>query len=119
MNDATYEDQIGWYNERQDMAKIDVSDMGLGTLTELIEAGFIDLNTDYKRRERWKAKKQSQLIDSFMRNIPVPPVYLAEDKKKRGTYDVIQGKQRLTTISDFIRNRFRLSEDLERPYAGK
>lgn len=119
MNDATYEDQIGWYNERQDMAKIDVSDMGLGTLTELIEAGFIDLNPDYQRRERWKTKKQSQLIDSFMRNIPVPPVYLAEDQTKRGTYAVIDGKQRLTTISDFIRNRFRLSDDLEGPFAGK
>ena len=77
MNDNDY--AIQWYNKRQNSAIIDVSDMGLGTLTELIEANFINLDPEYQRRKRWKIKRQSQLIDSFMRNIPIPPVYLAEE----------------------------------------
>jgi len=119
MSDKDYEYSIQWYNERQNSAIIDVSDMGLSTLTELIEANFINLDPDYQRRKRWKIKRQSQLIDSFMRNIPIPPVYLAEDQTNRGTYAVIDGKQRLTTISDYFSNRFRLSEDIEGPFAGK
>lgn len=118
MESSAYENQIQWYNDRQNEARIDVSDMGLGTLTELIHAGFIDLDPDYQRRERWDIKTQSELIDSFMRNIPVPPAYLAEDQAKRGTYAVIDGKQRLTAISDFILNQFKLSEDLQSPFAG-
>lgn len=113
------EQEMLWYNSRQDSAKIDVSDMGLGTLTELIEAKFIDLAPDFQRRERWGLEKKSNLIDSFMRNIPVPPAYLAEDQAQRGLYAVIDGKQRLTTISDFLMNRFRLSSDLDGPFAGK
>lgn len=114
-----HEQEMLWYNSCQDSAKIDVSDMGLGTLTELIEAKFIDLAPDFQRRERWGLDRKSKLIDSFMRNIPVPPAYLAEDQAQRGLYAVIDGKQRLTAISDFIMNRFRLDSDLEGPFAGK
>lgn len=55
-----HEREMLWYNARQDSAKIDVSDMGLGTLTELIEAKFIDLAPDFQRRERWGLDRKSK-----------------------------------------------------------
>lgn len=39
-------------------------------------------------------------------NVPVPPVYLAEDDF--GTYSVIDGKQRITTIYRYLRENFAL-----------
>jgi hypothetical protein len=39
-------------------------------------------------------------------NVPVPPVFLNEDTY--GTYSVIDGKQRLTAIHEFLRGRLRL-----------
>ena len=45
------------------------------------------------------------LIESFLTNIPVPPVYLAEDVAQLGSYAVIDGKQRLTAISLFFSDK--------------
>lgn len=45
------------------------------------------------------------MIESFLVNIPVPPVYLAEDEGRIGRYAVIDGKQRLTAIEAFFSDR--------------
>jgi hypothetical protein len=77
----------------------------------MVESGAIDLKPGFQRRERWTPEKQSALIESFLLNVPVPPIYLAEEDD--GTYTAIDGKQRLRAISDFIENRFALKK-LER-----
>src|SRR5262249_13958159 len=61
----------------------------------------------YQRRLRWSPEKRSRLMESFLLNVPVPPVFLNEDDI--GTYSVIDGKQRLNTIDDYLRGRFALS----------
>lgn len=43
-----------------------------------------------------------------MLNVPVPPIYLAEQDD--GTYTAIDGKQRLKAVNDFVENRFALRE---------
>lgn len=77
----------------------------------MVEKGAIDTQPAYQRRERWSPKRQSALIESFLLNIPIPPVYLAEEAY--GKYTVIDGKQRLSTITRFMRNQFSLG-DLEK-----
>src|SRR6476620_10238218 len=72
----------------------------------MVDTGAIDVAPKYQRRERWSQEAQSELIESFLLNIPVPPVYLAEDDF--GTYSVIDGKQRITAISSFMRDKWPL-----------
>lgn len=95
------------FREVQAKLVIQTSDLPLGTLAEMVEAGSIDLEPGFQRRERWSLEKQSALIESFLLNIPVPPIYLAEELD--GTYTAIDGKQRLRAITDFINSRFYLS----------
>lgn len=83
------------------------SDMALMNVASLAHSGALDLSPRFQRRNRWDKVRQSRLIESFLLNIPVPPVYLAEDK--RGRFSVIDGKQRLTAISQFLNNEYRLS----------
>lgn len=83
------------------------SDFSLRAVFDMAMAGSIDLDPHYQRRDRWKVDKQSALIESFILNVPVPPVYLSEDDF--GEYSVIDGKQRLTAIRDFLRGDFSLS----------
>jgi hypothetical protein len=73
----------------------------------MVDRGSIDVQPVYQRRDRWRADKQSALIESFLINVPVPPIYLAEDDF--GIYSVIDGKQRLTSIQAFMRNELRLT----------
>jgi hypothetical protein len=83
-----------------------VVDYNLGSLAELVNKEKIDLAPRYQRRYRWDAKRQSKLIESFLMNVPIPPIFLNEDRY--GTYAVIDGKQRLFAIREFIRGRLKL-----------
>lgn len=66
-----------------------------------------NLRPEYQRRLRWDDKKKSKLIESFIMNVPVPPVFLFEEDI--GRFEVMDGQQRLNTIIDFMQNRFKLS----------
>jgi len=94
------------FHDAQSKLVTQTADLPLGTLAEMVESTAIDLQPGFQRRERWTSEKQSALIESFLINVPVPPIYLSEEED--GTYTAIDGKQRLRAISDFIQNRFRL-----------
>ena len=87
---------------------LQTSDLSLQTISQMVESEAIDVSPKYQRRERWKPLAQAELIESFLINVPIPPVYLAEDDF--GTYSVIDGKQRITTIHRFISDQFALSD---------
>jgi hypothetical protein len=95
-----------WKEKQRDLV-VSVVDYNLQTLSDLITVSkVIDLKPEYQRRDRWDAKKQSALIESFLINVPIPPVFLNEDEF--GKYSVIDGKQRLTAINEFMRGRLKL-----------
>lgn len=95
------------FTEAQDRLVLQAADLSLETIASMVDKGSIDVAPEFQRRERWDPKKQSALIESFLLNVPVPPVYLSEDDF--GTYSVIDGKQRITTIQAFMRNRLVLT----------
>jgi hypothetical protein len=66
----------------------------------------IKLNPDFQRRDLWNVDKQSRFIESIIMNVPIPPVFLGEDEY--GDYTVLDGRQRLTAIYDFLRNIYPL-----------
>jgi len=68
---------------------------------------YMDVSPFYQRRLRWDQKKQSQLIESFLINIPVPPIVLYE--KDYNSYEVMDGQQRITAIRDFYQNKLELT----------
>ncbi|TBW12672.1 DUF262 domain-containing protein [Azotobacter chroococcum subsp. isscasi] len=64
------------------------------------------LDPEYQRRHRWSVERKSKLIESFLMNVPVPPVFLYERDLAR--FEVMDGRQRLTALSDFYDNKFEL-----------
>lgn len=102
---------IDSFREAQAILVVQTADLPLGTLADMVDVGAIDLQPGFQRRERWSHEKQSALIESFLLNVPVPPIYLAEELE--GTYTAIDGKQRLKAIADFIKGRYAL-KNLER-----
>ena len=96
------------FEDAQNALVLQASDLSLETIAQMVDTGAIEVSPKYQRRERWKQSAQSELVESFLINVPVPPVYLAEDDF--GTYSVIDGKQRITTIHRYLREKFRLEE---------
>ncbi|WP_046245759.1 DUF262 domain-containing protein [Hymenobacter terrenus] len=92
----------------QDRLVLQASDLSLGTIANMVSRSAIDIDPSYQRRERWDNQKKSALIESFLLNVPVPPVYLAEDEF--GKYSVVDGKQRITAIHSFLTNELALSK---------
>lgn len=70
----------------------------------------IQLDPEYQRSFVWDNRQKSKLIESFIMNIPIPPVFLYEVEFAK--YEVMDGRQRLTTIRDFYTDAFAL-EGLE------
>lgn len=103
-------DPINFWEKKQKDVVTSTVDYNLTTLTDLVRSESIDLKPQYQRRDRWDKSRQSKLIESFLMNVPVPPIFLNEDEY--GQYSVIDGKQRLTAIFEFIRGRLTL-QDLE------
>jgi hypothetical protein len=67
-------------------------------------------NPPYQRPGgQWGKKQKQKFIDSLLNNFPVPPIYL--HKVGRSGRTVIDGKQRLETIREFINGDFFLADD--------
>lgn len=79
------------------------------SIKSMLDSGDYLLNPEYQRRKRWDNGKKSRLIESFIMNVPLPPVFLYEYDYSK--YEVMDGLQRLTTIYDFYSGNFAL-EDL-------
>ena len=86
----------------------DRNDFFLPHVVDFIEGRkWGNLKPEYQRRLRWDDRKKSKLIESFIMNVPVPPVFLYE--QEIGRFEVMDGQQRLNTIVEFMQNRFKLS----------
>ena len=59
----------------------------------------------FQRQYVWDRPRASRLIESFMMDLPVPPVFVSEQKDR--TLLVIDGRQRLETIHRFFNEEFR------------
>ncbi len=70
-------------------------------------------NVNYQRNSGvWSEDKKSFLIDSILKNYPMPAIFLrpcVDTVTGKTVYDVVDGKQRLETIVDFIENRIPLT----------
>ncbi|MFY9310775.1 MAG: DUF262 domain-containing protein [Bacteroidia bacterium] len=78
----------------------------------------LNLNPGFQRSSVWSNKDRSKLIESILRNYPLPAIFLYHrEENGRIIYDVIDGKQRLETILMFMGvlrgNRFTVKTQLE------
>lgn len=80
------------------------------------EAGRLELRPDFQRREVWSSAAKIMLIDTILRGIPMPKVFLANTIRENRTYRVvIDGQQRLSAILAFMRDEFALDS----PFVGE
>lgn len=98
------------------------ADFTLELLKDKLNSGEIQV-PPFQRNYVWTKQKASMLIDSFMRRLPVPPVYLfAQDDN---TLLIVDGHQRLITIKRFFEDKwenaegFKLTLDDKHPFNNK
>ncbi len=79
-----------------------------------IQSKKLLLSPEYQRNVIWDKSKQTAFIESLFMGIIIPPVYVVEipgeNILEENSYEVVDGKQRLSTIERFIQNNFKLEE---------
>jgi len=88
-------------------------------LFELLCSDKIDINPDYQRLGKiWSKEKKQLLIDSILNDYDIPKIYfhyLASSSREINNSNkllaIIDGKQRIEAIQDFMTNKFKLSEN--------
>ena len=64
----------------------------------------IDLDADYQREKIWSREDQLKLIDSIIKNIDIPKIYLARVQGDENfDFECIDGKQRMATLLSFFK----------------
>lgn len=85
-----------------------------------LEKDRIFLNPPYQRTsEVWNLYKKQLLIDSLINGFDIPKLYFHEydraevHDKRLCKYAIVDGKQRLSAIWDFMMGKFPLNDDIE------
>lgn len=71
--------------------------------------GKFMVNRKYQRKLVWTIEEKQRLIDSIIKNYPIPLILLAHTKDDK--YEVIDGMQRLDAIFSFIDNKYPLESE--------
>lgn len=84
------------------------SDWTISALRDKLDRGQLDLQPKFQREYVWNLRPElpSRLIESLLLEIPIPPIYFG--KVNQGRLEMIDGQQRLTTLVNFVSNKFPL-----------
>ncbi|MDD5980152.1 MAG: DUF262 domain-containing protein [bacterium] len=84
-------------------------------LSGMVKNGKINFEHIIQRSYCWERSRKSALIESMILGYPIPAVFakrIDDGSGKRGsnTYYIMDGKQRLSTVKEFLNDEFALSE---------
>lgn len=104
--DSPLEDEIDEPTAKEDRNKIftDQGDPEIESLYNKWKRGKLVIQPDFQRQFVWDKTKSSRLIESALLDIPLPVVYISQEKD--GNEYVIDGQQRLTSFFSFIDGAF-------------
>ncbi|WP_202114733.1 GmrSD restriction endonuclease domain-containing protein [Vreelandella zhuhanensis] len=74
----------------------------------MADEGIVDIAPEYQRQFRWPRENQSRLIESVLLGIPVPSLFMAANKD--GSWELIDGVQRLSSLIHFVGNEEQLEK---------
>ena len=98
------EKEVSHERERLSSDRMDIS---FGELINLYKSDELLIRPEYQRLFRWNIKQKTALIESILLGIPIPPIFVAEDKD--GIWELVDGLQRVSTFISFFGE---LAEDL-------
>lgn len=82
----------------------------------------LSLTPKFQRRGVWKTAARSFFIDTLLRSMPIPPIYIRQTQSPRRDKvirEVVDGQQRVSSVLDFMSDAFKLSKTLKADWAGK
>lgn len=104
------------------MKGFDSTTYSVNDFLEWYERKQLVLSPKFQRRSVWKDVAKSFLMDSIIREKPLPKIFIRQitDIRTRTTIrEVVDGQQRLRTIIDFINDGFKIKRVHNQEYGEK
>ena len=105
-NEEEEEEDLKDYPSLDDEFSIKDEKFSIFEYLRKLNAGAIILSPDFQRHEVWRIEQKSKFVESVLRGLPLPPIYLK--KNSDGKYMVVDGLQRTSTLRDFMNGKLRL-----------
>lgn len=89
-----------------------VSTKTVSELLRLHQEKRLLLRPEYQRNAIWPAAAKSYLVETLIRGLPVPLLFLAPMRSAHSGlpgFEVVDGQQRLVAVFDFVANAYKLS----------
>lgn len=87
-------------DQQRRQVDVDNFDLTLGEIVRMAESNELIRSPEYQRKFRWSPDDESYLIESLFLGLPVPSIYVASNPD--GTWEVVDGLQRLSTLIHFM-----------------
>jgi hypothetical protein len=94
---ALLEKEVSDERKRLSSDRLDIS---FGELINLYKNNELIIRPEYQRLFRWSEAQKTALIESILLSIPIPPIFVAEDKN--GVWELVDGLQRVSTFISFF-----------------
>lgn len=78
----------------------DTVQITLGEVANMYNASELNILPEFQRLFRWSIDRRSSFVESILVGIPIPPIFVFE--KDDGTWELIDGLQRISTILEFM-----------------
>ncbi|MEO5641713.1 MAG: DUF262 domain-containing protein [Bacteroidia bacterium] len=91
--------------------------MTIKDILALRDNNMLTVNPEYQRGEVWNDNQRKKLIDSVLRNYPLPLIYLHHKKKEvagfqREDFEIIDGQQRISALAKFHKGAIKLFDPI-------
>jgi Protein of unknown function DUF262 len=96
-----WEDEVG-EEEGTEPVSARAATWPINEFSSKAKRGRLELSPSYQRGDVWPTNDAQMLIESILRGIPLPSVILLKREGEDLVFEVVDGKQRLTTILRFI-----------------
>ena len=84
----------------QRLVRTDAYQMSVGEIVSMYDNKEIIIDPDFQRLFRWNISQRTRLIESLLLGIPIPSIFVFE--KEDGSWELIDGLQRISTILEFM-----------------
>ncbi|EON17354.1 hypothetical protein C265_22996 [Cupriavidus sp. GA3-3] len=84
----------------QRLVRTDAYQMSIGEIVTMYEDGEIIIDPEFQRLFRWDIGQKSKLVESLLLGIPLPSIFVFE--RADGSWELIDGLQRISTILEFM-----------------
>lgn len=95
----------------------------ISDIVQWSEKGELELSPKYQRNNVWNEKAKAYLIDTIIRGLPIPPIFLRQQvdiNTKSTRREIIDGQQRIRAILEYVVDeKFAIKKSHNKAYGGK